>query len=148
MAAKEAVREECAISWIPNLESRRKIRYIITIPVAWQTSQYGHRDIDYGTAPEGPLLTPVDLDVFCLVAFKRLNPDCAWSTSLPQSNRSLLRLSRPRHHDGSSQASNQGRLDHRRNVLLLELLFRKRGFGCVLRESTVWQPVHLRLAPY
>jgi hypothetical protein len=34
--AKQAAREELAITWIPELEQRRKVRYFVTIPVAWQ----------------------------------------------------------------------------------------------------------------
>ncbi|KAG7530478.1 hypothetical protein FFLO_05019 [Filobasidium floriforme] len=36
VAAKQAAREEWAITWIPELEQRQKVRYIVTIPVAWQ----------------------------------------------------------------------------------------------------------------
>ncbi|KAH8087537.1 hypothetical protein HD553DRAFT_368436 [Filobasidium floriforme] len=36
VAAKQAAREEWAITWIPELEQRQKVKYIITIPVAWQ----------------------------------------------------------------------------------------------------------------
>lgn len=36
IAAKQAAREEWAITWIPELEQRQKVRYIVTIPVAWQ----------------------------------------------------------------------------------------------------------------
>ena len=36
MAAKQAAREEWAISWIPQLEEQHKVKYIVTIPVAWQ----------------------------------------------------------------------------------------------------------------
>ena len=32
----QAAREEWAITWIPELEQRQKVRYIVTIPVAWQ----------------------------------------------------------------------------------------------------------------
>ena len=39
-AAKEAAAQEWAITWIPELERRRKVRYIIAIPVAWQKGEF------------------------------------------------------------------------------------------------------------
>jgi hypothetical protein len=36
VASKQAARDEWAITWIPELEQRQKVRYIITIPVTWQ----------------------------------------------------------------------------------------------------------------
>jgi hypothetical protein len=35
-AAKQAAQEELGITWIDELEKRKAVNYVVTIPVAWQ----------------------------------------------------------------------------------------------------------------
>lgn len=38
-AAKRAAKEQWAISWIDKLEQQGKVKYIVSIPVAWQKGE-------------------------------------------------------------------------------------------------------------
>ena len=49
VAAKQAAREEWAISWILQLEKQLKVKYIVTIPVAWQKGESDVEVILVGT---------------------------------------------------------------------------------------------------
>jgi hypothetical protein len=59
-SAAQFARQTWAISWLPQLEKSKKVKYVITLPVAWKKGQYQFSDQSVIWRPNSTSLLRLD----------------------------------------------------------------------------------------